>query len=204
MALSSSPSRALVGGALPTGRMACLETDRLILRPIEWRDLDALTVLHAEPSFWWFPMRRGMSPEESRRFIVQTHYGYYRDGVGPFAAIVKDTGKLVGWLGLGVPYYLPEVLPAIEVGGRLAERFRGEGYAVEGMTPMIRYGFEGFGIDRMLYIFDPANVAAGRVAKKLGFVFERQTIKPHDGEVLQVSKLARGQSKAANLPRPSF
>ncbi len=73
-----------------------------------------------------------------------------------------------GWLGLAVPHFLPEILPAVEVGWRLGERFRGQGYATEGAAAAVRYGFEELGLDRLVSIFEPANVASGRVMEKLG------------------------------------
>ncbi len=34
-----------------------LTTARLVLRPFVPEDLDELAVLHAEESFWWYPLR---------------------------------------------------------------------------------------------------------------------------------------------------
>jgi RimJ/RimL family protein N-acetyltransferase len=57
------------------------------------------------------------------------------------AVVVGDTGELAGWAGLSVPTFLPEVLPAIEVGWRLGVQFRGRGYATEAGSEWVRYGF---------------------------------------------------------------
>jgi RimJ/RimL family protein N-acetyltransferase len=151
----------------------------------------ALSALHAEASFWWYPMQRGMTTDETHRFIEHTLELYRRDGLGLSAAVVKATGELAGWLGLSVPSFLPEILPAVEAGWRLGERFRGLGYATEGATAAIDYGFEILGLDRLVSIFEPANVASGRVMDKLGFVFERRTTHPRGGEVLVVQELTR-------------
>ena len=45
-----------------------LTTDRLILRPFVHEDLSVLAVLHAEESFWWYPLRGGMSMEQTTGF----------------------------------------------------------------------------------------------------------------------------------------
>jgi len=172
-------------------RQPTLETERLILRPLGWDDLDALAVLHGEASFWWYPMQRAMTADETRRFIERTLERYEADGVGLSAAVVKETGELAGWLGLAVPHFLPEILPAVEVGWRLGERFRGQGYATEGAAAAVRYGFEVVGLDRLVSIFEPANVASGRVMEKLGFTFERETTNPRSGELLHVRELSR-------------
>ncbi len=170
-----------------------LETGRLILRPLGWEDLGPLTELHCEESFWRYPMQRAMTAEETRTFMERVISYYEADGVGLSAAVVKETGELAGWLGLAVPHFLPEILPAVEVGWRLGERFWGRGYATEGAAAAIRYGFEDLGLDRLVSIFEPANVASGRVMEKLGFVFERATADPRRGVPLEVRELTRGQ-----------
>jgi RimJ/RimL family protein N-acetyltransferase len=38
-----------------------LTTDRLVLRPFTDDDLTELVAVHAEESFWWYPLRRAMS-----------------------------------------------------------------------------------------------------------------------------------------------
>ncbi|ARX88450.1 acetyltransferase [Streptomyces alboflavus] len=40
-------------------------------------------------------------------------------GFGLFAVEIRSTGELAGFTGLSVPHFLPEVLPAVEVGWRL-------------------------------------------------------------------------------------
>ena len=46
-----------------------LTTPRLVLRPFVPSDLDELAALHAEASFWWYPLRRAMSAEETAEFL---------------------------------------------------------------------------------------------------------------------------------------
>ncbi|MDQ6613900.1 MAG: GNAT family N-acetyltransferase [Actinomycetota bacterium] len=174
-----------------------LETARLILRPLGWDDLAQLTELHAEASFWWFPKHRAMSARETRLFMERTLERYETDGVGLSAAVIKESGDLAGWLGLAVPHFLPEILPAVEVGWRLGERYRGHGYATEGAAAAIRYGFETVGLDRLVSIFQLANVTSGRVMDKLGFEFERETHHPLGGEMLQVRELTKNKWVAA-------
>jgi RimJ/RimL family protein N-acetyltransferase len=174
-----------------------LETARLILRPLAEDDLDALVALHAEASFWWYPLRRGMTFDETRAFIDRVLRLYESDIAGMSAAVVRETGELAGWLGLAVPHFLPEILPAVEVGWRLGERFRGRGYATEGAAAAIRYGFEVIGLDRVVSIFEPANVASGRVMEKLGFEFGRETRDPKTGEPLLVRELTQAKWVAA-------
>jgi len=138
-----------------------------------------------------------MTLDETRAFMNRVLDHYASDVAGMSAAVVKESGELAGWLGLAVPHFLPEILPSVEVGWRLGERFRGRGYATEGAAAAIGYGFDVIGLDRLVSIFEPANVASGRVMEKLGFEPERDTSDPHTGAPLLVRELTRAQWFAA-------
>ncbi|WP_237552257.1 GNAT family N-acetyltransferase [Streptomyces sp. SID5789] len=49
---------------------------------------------------------------------------------------------MAGFTGLSVPNYLPEVLPAVEVGWRLGRAHWGQGMATEAAAAALRFGFE--------------------------------------------------------------
>ena len=40
-------------------------------------------------------------------------------GFGMCSVIVRETGEYAGWVALAVPAFLPEILPAVEIGWRL-------------------------------------------------------------------------------------
>jgi RimJ/RimL family protein N-acetyltransferase len=147
-----------------------LGTDRLVLRPFRSDDLDDLVALQAEESFWWYPLRRGMTAEESADFLARTISLYDAPDRPAFHAVVeRDTGALAGWAGLSVPDFLPELLPAVEVGWRLGLAYRGRGYATEAASEALRWGFEDLGLGEIVSIHEPDNVASGRVMDRLGF-----------------------------------
>lgn len=147
-----------------------LETDRLVLRPFTADDLAELAALHAEASFWWYPLRRGMTEDETVAFLHRTieHSG---DPDRPtfHAVIERGSGCLAGWAGLSVPDFLPELLPAIEVGWRLGAGHRGKGYATEAAAAAMQWGFDDLGLDEIVSIYEPENRASGRVMDRLGF-----------------------------------
>jgi RimJ/RimL family protein N-acetyltransferase len=172
------------------GVIETLETERLVLRPFGADDLDDLCRLHAEPSFWWFPLRRAMRPEETATFMDRQIADYAsRDHPGFHAVVERDGGALVGWAGLSVPTFLPEVLPAVEVGWRLGERFRGRGYATEAAAASLGWGFGPLGLDSVLSIFEPENVRSGQVMDRLGFDAGFETTHPDRGLPLRVRTL---------------
>ena len=132
-----------------------LKTPRLVLRPLDEGDLDELAALHAEPSFWWYPLGRGQTEDETREFVRRQVAAYQRDGLGFQAVVDKASGTLAGWAGLSVPAFLPEVLPAIEVGWRLGLTWRGKGYATEAGAAWVRWAFDNRGWSGCLAFTSP-------------------------------------------------
>lgn len=168
-----------------------LETERLVLRPLRRDDLAALAELHAEPSFWRFPRGRGQTREETEMFLGRVLAGDATFGFGANAVVVKETGALAGWTGLLVPNFLPEILPAVEVGWRLGSRWHGLGYATEAGAACVRWGFESLRLERLVSIYQPANRPSGQVMARLGFEPDLVTAHPVDRYELHVTALSR-------------
>src|ERR1700722_15772502 len=167
-----------------------LTTARLELRPFVPGDLDELAVIHAEESFWWYPLRAGMSKKETAGFLERVTARYDSDGFGIEALIDRASGAMIGWAGLAVPHFLPEILPAVEVGWRLAGSWRGRGLATEAGAAAVEFGFTAGGLERIVSIFEPENVASGRVMEHLGFSPWHTTTGPRGNEVV-VMELTR-------------
>lgn len=166
-----------------------LTTERLILRPFVQEDLVELAAIHAEESFWWYPFRAGMTTEQTTEFLVRTIDRYETDGFGIEALIDRESGAMIGWAGLAVPHFLPEVLPAVEVGWRLSGPYRGQGRATEAGVAAVAWGFTGGGLTRIVSIYEPENVASGKVMENLAFTPYLTTTHPQRGEELIVTEL---------------
>ncbi len=152
-----------------------METERLVLRRWSTDDVDALATVFAEPAFWHFPFRRGFTREETEQFVERQLEHWATHGFGMWAVELKADGRLAGYTGLAIPTWLPQVLPAVEVGWRLHPDHWGRGLATEGGAASLRYGFEELGLDRIIAIAMPDNVASLRVMAKLGMVEALQT-----------------------------
>jgi RimJ/RimL family protein N-acetyltransferase len=135
-----------------------LETERLLLR--DWQPSDAapFAALNADPEVTRYlngPMRR----EQSDELLARIRNHWQDHGFGLYAVEVKDSGAFAGFVGLAIPSFLPDVLPAVEVGWRLAREHWGNGYATEGARASLRFGFEELELRQIISIIDPDNAA---------------------------------------------
>jgi RimJ/RimL family protein N-acetyltransferase len=166
-----------------------LVTERLVLRPFVLSDLDALVTLHAEESFWWYPLRRAMPAAQTEEFLSRVMGRYETDGFGIEAVVDRRSDTMIGWAGLAVPHFLPEILPAVEVGWRLAGASRGQGLATEAGRAAVDWGFTEGGLHRIVSIYEPENVASGKVMEHLGFTPALTTQGPAHGRTVMVTEL---------------
>ena len=171
--------------------MAELRTERLSLRMWRASDLDEWSALCADPSFWRYPLGRALDAKESESLLKRFVRHWEEYGFGLFATTERTRGRLIGFIGLAVPTFLPEILPAVEIGWRLGSEWRGRGLATEGGRAALAFGFEEVGLERIISIAQPANTASLRVATKLGLTFDRTTSHPERGVPLVVSSIDR-------------
>jgi ribosomal-protein-alanine N-acetyltransferase len=61
--------------------------------------------------------------------------------------------------------------PEVEVGYRFLNRCWGRGYATEAARASIAYGFSELGLDRIVAVTLPKNIASRRVMEKCGMSF---------------------------------
>ena len=171
-----------------------LRTDRLILRPWRDDDLDALAAVNADPEVMRYIMdgavRDRQETAESLRAMAR---GWAERGFGLFAVEIRETGELAGWAGLAVPEFLPEVLPAVEIGWRLGRRHWGHGYATEAAAAALRFGFADLGLDRAVSIRHVDNARSARVMEKLGIGYAFRTVVPGNGQPVAVHAITREQ-----------
>src|SRR5207247_742762 len=73
-------------------------------------------------------------------------------GFGLFALELPASGRLIGFVGLSVPHFLPELLPAVEIGWRLAADQWGKGLATDGARATLAFGFGQAGLNRIVSI----------------------------------------------------
>ena len=169
-----------------------LQTPRLTLR--RWRpdDLPPLAAIYADADVMRYIGDGSVrSWDETAASIASMERDWNERGYGLFAVELRDGAQLAGWVGLSVPNFLPEVLPAVEIGWRLGRGFWGCGYATEAAREVLRFGFDDVGLDRIISIRHVDNVASARVMAKLGMLPDRVTSVPAHGRPVQVMALTR-------------
>jgi RimJ/RimL family protein N-acetyltransferase len=153
--------------------MPDVETDRLVLRRFAPDDLDRLAEVFAAPEVWRFPYGRGFTRDETATFLDAQIAQWDACGVGCWVAIERARDAVVGYVGLSVPTFLPEILPALEVGWRLHPDVWGRGYATEGASAALDQAFTTLGLDGVCSIPQTDNPASVRVAERLGMWREK-------------------------------
>ena len=150
--------------------IAPVETCRLCLRVFEPADLDALANINSDPDVMHHtgdgnPVSREETDRRLRGYIEH----WRENGFGLRAAIHKSDHALVGFCGLQFVAGRHE----IEIGFRLAKKYWGQGLATEATRAVLRHGFEVLGLERVIGLARPANVASQRVLEKSGLKHEK-------------------------------
>jgi len=148
-------------------------TDRLELRRFHAEDLDELAVIFAKPEVWQYPYGRAFSRDETQTFLKTQIDEWASVGFGCWLAIERATGRMVGYVGISVPTFLPEVLPAVEVGWRLDPLAWGKGYATEGASAALDEAFKTLALEEVCSIPQSENPPSVRVAERLGMRRDR-------------------------------
>ena len=156
-----------------------VETERLVLRQWTESDLDPFTSLCSDPEVMqWIADGSRRTRLECAAAIQRFRTGWDDRGFDLFAVDLKRDRQFVGFCGLSIPTFLPEVLPAVEIGWRLARSHWGNGFATEAAKVSLRYGFDNLGLDEIISIHQIGNDASARIMHKIGMSFSHETIDP--------------------------
>ena len=140
-----------------------LETERLVLRGWEERDLDAHAAMSADPEVQRF-LQGVLDRTQSWREMA-FHVGHWAlRGYGNWVVERRSDGAFLGRAGL----WNPEGWFGLEVGWKFARHAWGNGYATEAGRAAADWGFAHLGADQIISVISPDNVPSMRVAERLG------------------------------------
>ena len=150
-----------------------VKTCRLILRAMTPEDTNPLhRIMGHREVMQYFPRTDSPSRERVARLIGGQLEHWKGRGYGWWALDHLETREFVGWCGL---QYLPET-DEVEVAYLLGKPSWGLGLATEAANASVRFGFVEVGLETIVGLAHPENVASQRVLRKLGMSFVDEAI----------------------------
>ncbi|MBK8581769.1 MAG: GNAT family N-acetyltransferase [Flavobacteriales bacterium] len=151
-----------------------VETERLILRELEYTDENDLFEMDSDPEVHLFIENNPVkSIDEITKVIEMLKVQYKENGIARWAVVDKLTNECVGWSGLK---YFKQPLnhhnDFYELGYRFKKKHWGKGFATESSNAILDYGFKNLNTDTIFAIADPKNVNSKKVLTKLGFDYQ--------------------------------
>src|SRR5262245_30514928 len=128
-----------------------LETDRLILRWFRESDFEEYAQMCADPEVMRFLGGSPWTPMEAWRHMASVMGHWYFRGHGAWVVEEKESGHLVGRIGL----IHPVGWPGFELGWTLARQSWGRGYATEGARRALDYAFNEMDRDHVISCIAP-------------------------------------------------
>lgn len=145
-----------------------LRTERLVLRPWEAGDLEAMHEIQRDPEVCRYLYNEPLTLEETRerltRKIATDAFRNEGDWMG-CAVTLASTGELVADGSLA---WTSESHKQGEIGFAVHPAHQGKGYATEMSRPLLAFGFEVVGLHRIVGRLEARNTGSARVLTKLG------------------------------------
>lgn len=159
--------------------MNILETQRLYLREIQSSDCDYICLILQDIKVM-YAWEHAFSDKEVSQWIDENIMRYSRDGYSYWAVIEKTSEKLIGVSGL-----LSEQADDknyVGIGYIYNKKYWNRGYAFEGASGCLDYGFDRLKLTEITAQIRPENMASRKLAEKLGMTIKTQFIKNYKGK----------------------
>ena len=164
-----------------------LETERLILRPWEEADAEECYKYAKDP-------RVGPIAGWPVHTDVENSWQIIRDVLmvpETYAIMLKETGLLVGCIGLNFHSDLAEQDDEAELGYWLGVPWWGRGIMPEAGREVLRHAFEDLHLERVWCGYYDGNEKSKRVQEKLGFIYQWTT---EDLPVPRMNEIRKGHA----------
>ncbi|HAT9659767.1 TPA: GNAT family N-acetyltransferase [Legionella pneumophila] len=147
--------------------MRILETKRLFLRTFQEKDVESLIAINQDPKVMQFfpaiPTR-----EETIAFIDKIISHQEEKNFSLYAAEIKNTGEMIGFVGLFTATFQAHFTPAVEIGWRLSSKHWNQGYATEAAKALLDYAFRKLDLNEVVSFTSELNKPSIRVMQKIG------------------------------------
>lgn len=142
-----------------------INTHQLILRPFDPADAAPLQrIYRQEGVLRYFPNPEPPPLERVERFLQAQAAHWEEHGYGNWAVVPRGQAEIAGWAGL---WFISET-GETEVGYLLGRDYWGKGYATEAARAAVADGFERCGLEQIIGLTHPENIASQRVLVKCG------------------------------------
>lgn len=151
-----------------------LQSERLLIRDWTLEDVPAAFEVYGDPEVMRY-VGSGVADEslEKTRMGIRRTIARDKDKpLGFWAVELLESREVIGGALLK---HLPD-RSDVEVGYHLGRKWWGQGYATEIATALLRYGFEQLGLEKIVGVTYPENVASQNVLQKAGLVHVGDTI----------------------------
>lgn len=143
-----------------------LETDKVILRPLQHLDLAAFAVITADPSVWKYFTLLLDDPAQLQRWVEIALVDRAEGKRLPFTIIEKSTGNVCGSTSYGSISYFDK---RIEIGWSwLAKHYQGTGINFHAKFSLLSYAFDILEFERVEIKTDFLNERARQGLRKIG------------------------------------
>lgn len=150
-----------------------LTTPRLLLRPWQKTDLPAMAAINAHPEVMhYFPSVQ--TEEQTKGFIGRQHLQQQERGYCYFAAELRETGQVIGFIGISYQDYEADFTPCVDIGWRLHPDAWGKGFATEGAKVCLAFAREELGLTEIVAVAVKANLPSIKVMERIGMRYHSQ------------------------------
>ncbi len=158
-----------------------IETERLILRPMQMEDVNDLLEYQSNPEIVryipWPPRTMEQVKQAAEKTIATGKFDLVEDS--DYIVLVwelKDTGQVIGQSNMGL---ISKENKCSNIGWVTHQDFQRQGYAFEATKALLKFAFQNFDLHRVIADIDTRVPKSAALAEKLGM---RREAEFKDGE----------------------
>lgn len=154
--------------------MNTIETERLVLKLYTPAEREAFVALLSDERVMEYVDKGVMSPEAAGALWWKMMDEMYPHGVDTiWAVFARDDGRYIGNASIRP---MPEKKENREIGYYLRAEEWGKGFGSELANRLVRYGFEGLGLEAVFATVDYENGPSRKILQKAGMSFYEEAI----------------------------
>ena len=147
--------------------MKILETERLLLRTFQEDDVESMVAINQDKKVMQF-FPSVPNEEDTIAFIDKVIAHQEQHGFSLYATEIKQTGEMIGFVGLFTATFEAHFTPVVEIGWRLSSKHWNQGYATEAAKAALDYAFNERELDEVVSFTSVLNKPSIRIMQKIG------------------------------------